>query len=543
MNRQIKLAMMAISLVLFFGWINVAIGNNDVNKKWGEYLGNPKEYKNVLIAGMFTSQADVEKFIKDNPYNPMNGETWDMVYASGLSPNGTPMPIILVPETARVVTDNLSYSLLTDYERLKNIKVEYLVSHSNGVDIAFNVIKYGYVHAEHWVMISPPSGYQSKVKTILESEVKDIKIFHTEGDKVVSTLGKNLLPGLSPLGKWFDVRLGLDRNANEFFWGARVDIPLGEGKRLNPSSIQEFQFKKKEGGDLYFKRSDDNDIYFTNYPHALKWEFNNIVLFNLNSLDKAYNRNPVESSKARIEQEMLDFCNKFPEAKNKFFENWSMSVEPRSLPPRVMELIPSLPSQRQREEKPLTDISNRTSPENIANYWTYGGRPQSMTEVEMMSAFAHNKERALVVGEGKEAKYLFQQLEKTMGPDRVRWVKDEANWRQEAGNFKADVVLGVKSYASLPPPFSLPPKKDDDDDWYRKMSPNGPPNWPPPPPLPSPGAVGRGSTKNSAHNGPPSEGGVTINPNPKSSGKGGAENKKKILESRPQGDSSSWETK
>lgn len=80
----------------------------------------------------------------------------------------------------------------------------------------------------------------------------------------------------------------------------------------------------------------------------------------------------------------------------------------------------------------------------IPNYWTTGGEAKSLTEAEVMTAFARGKKRVLVVGSGPEAAHLYQRLVAMLGQDNVKWVQDERNWVQEAAAFGAEVVLGVR---------------------------------------------------------------------------------------------------
>lgn len=168
---------------------------------------------------------------------------------------------------------------------------------------------------------------------------------------------------------------------------------------------------------------------------------------------------------------------------------------------------------------------------NIPQYWTNGGRKESMTEAEIMIAFARGKERALVVGEGKEAQYLYKQLEKMLGTERVKWVKDAATWQKEAYSFGADVVLGVRSQTLPRLPLAPPEAEVKRLDEKKLTSP------PPPPPLVAIGPQGSASAAkqgNNHHDPGPGPGGVMMDSNPQPDGKGGADIKKKILQSRPQ---------
>jgi len=125
--------------------------------------------------------------------------------------------------------------------------------------------------------------------------------------------------------------------------------------------------------------------------------------------------------------------------------------------------------------KPFTDIPH---------YWTNGGRKESMTEAETMIAFAREKKKALVVGEGREAEHLYKRLVAMLGGDNVKWVKDPANWIKNASEFGAEVVLGVKKVA--PPERKFKGLKDDE----RKKA-----TLPPPPPPPPPGGGGAAIVK------------------------------------------------
>lgn len=167
----------------------------------------------------------------------------------------------------------------------------------------------------------------------------------------------------------------------------------------------------------------------------------------------------------------------------------------------------------------------------VPSYWVSGGAGQSLTAANTVTGMVHNKNKSLIVGSGSEAELMYNNVVKKMGKENVYWLKNtpanEKLLQKEARTFGADVILGVRTNNSNLPDHNInsfpEPKIKQPDEIYKRAA-RGP--FPPPPGGPGGGAA--------------NVGGVCNNPEPVSNGKGGSETKKKVLESRPSGDSLTW---
>lgn len=84
----------------------------------------------------------------------------------------------------------------------------------------------------------------------------------------------------------------------------------------------------------------------------------------------------------------------------------------------------------------------------IPNYWVSPGMDRSMAEANTVPAFVRGKNRALIVGDGKEAQHMYQTTSRLLGADNVKWIKSggqPVDWERAARLFKADIVMGEKS--------------------------------------------------------------------------------------------------
>lgn len=149
----------------------------------------------------------------------------------------------------------------------------------------------------------------------------------------------------------------------------------------------------------------------------------------------------------------------------------------------------------------------------VPTYWTYAGQPQSLSEAQTMSETVRDKHKVLIVGKGTEADVMYKNMATKLGQSNVKRIDqytDDRTLQLEARKFGADVILGVKSTSPTEAPAI------------------------------SHGNNRKDGTQNNGDTSQTKPGGVLMAPQLKSSGKADVEIKKKILQSRPSGDSMSW---
>lgn len=298
-----KLKYLLLFLVIFLGCINGRIIN-----AWGseedfeEYINKDdyKHYKNGLFLGMFTSQNEADDFLYQNTINPITKEKYDFVIAFGMSGNA---PWVKIWEL-RVVGDNLSWSPLTNYEKIKGLKFDYLVAHSSGNDIASNAIKMGYTKVKHFISFAPPAGFNKEVKNL---PVNSVEIYRTKGDPVAEVLGKQTVFGV--LQKLGDLDLGILKSpSGKPYVGGKVTMSLPD-KIVSPR-ISETIFD----GDI------DGGMYIMKNPHDYNTVANNVVIKSMYNIKNA-DTNSIHKSKLESLNKEFEFYHlKFPLAAKRFNE-------------------------------------------------------------------------------------------------------------------------------------------------------------------------------------------------------------------------------
>lgn len=109
LNKCNLLSIFFIFLLLFISMPTAINAQSD----FLEYINKDKfkHYKNGLFLGMFESQENAEEFLTKNIFNPATLEKYDVAFAFGTSGKN---PWVMLWETTRVMSDNLSWSPLTN---------------------------------------------------------------------------------------------------------------------------------------------------------------------------------------------------------------------------------------------------------------------------------------------------------------------------------------------------------------------------------------------------------------------------------------------
>jgi len=133
---------------------------------------------------------------------------------------------------------------------------------------------------------------------------------------------------------------------------------------------------------------------------------------------------------------------------------------------------------------------NKSTPPfyNVPSYWASGNSPQSLTEAQIMTEMVHNKNRALIVGNGREAEIMYNNMATKLGKANVKWIQIPLSDNQlqlEAKRFGADVILGVKGFKA-PKMKPLRSEYKGKDEYYEDIG----KKFPPPPPDKGGGAAG-----------------------------------------------------
>jgi hypothetical protein len=166
--------------------------NNLSHDEIYDRLNNTHTYNNVLFLGMFNTQQDAEMYLRQNRINPTTLQKYDKVFAFGKDNK--------VYEMVRVLDDNLGGGTFTNYDQvdLQKLRIRNLTAHSNGNDVAVNLLLRNIIKVDNWLAESPPNGFES---ACTNTKVSHIDIRYTKDDKIAEWTGKGIIPGVDMLEK------------------------------------------------------------------------------------------------------------------------------------------------------------------------------------------------------------------------------------------------------------------------------------------------------------------------------------------------------
>jgi len=256
-------------------------------------------YKSLVILGYAWSQDEVAEFLPVvlNLTNPWAQTKFENVFAFGVRGDN---PVSRTFELLRVISDNVNYFGLVDTKdsKLEDAYIETLVAHSNGCDVAVNLIRQRKIHVGKLVLLAPPFGTAEEAKYL---PVEELIIRHVEGDLVSELIGKGML------FRWFlkhgwDVNigpLGLSGRSSEPGYypdglGFELRKPLGPGG--SQPKIDEKTYCRSEGDKYIFSRPHVVMTILMNW--AIEHGDAGLIKQLLENLEKIY---PSEQATAREE--------------------------------------------------------------------------------------------------------------------------------------------------------------------------------------------------------------------------------------------------
>jgi hypothetical protein len=144
------------------------------------------EYKTILFMGTGNSQEDADAYLRKHFRNPLTGEVYEQIYAFGQHGVGKDL-LRVIFDHVLAEKDFLAPSTFEKCARLKEVRINHLVAHSNGATVAEVLIKNNFIKVRELTLLGGDrtlTNLPALEKLAKDKGIERINVFVNQGDTI-----------------------------------------------------------------------------------------------------------------------------------------------------------------------------------------------------------------------------------------------------------------------------------------------------------------------------------------------------------------------